>query len=233
MKKIALIAMPILLILGAAVWFAGRDSTSNSLVEKKAPHYESSAPASGMVLALPPPNVTIDFNFDLASDSSISITKDGKDYGSGETSIDENKLAMRRDMKQDAPEGAYAVTYKACWPDNSCHEGKFNFQVRRGLVSGYTDKRVQKEVIVRMSEIKFTPKELRISKGTKVTWVNDEAAVHYVNTDSHPAHTHTPELNSKALNKDDSYAFTFDKAGAYPYHCSAHASNMTANIIVE
>ncbi len=232
MKKLVLLAIPILLIL-AAVWFMSRDSTSSSVTEKKTPHYESSAPSSGMVLASPPPNVTIDFNFDLAGDSSISITKDGKDYGSDETSIDENKLAMRRAMKQDVPDGTYTVNYKACWPDNSCHDGQFNFQVSRALASGFTDKRGQSEITIRMSEIKFTPKELRISKGTKVTWVNDEAAVHYVNTDSHPAHTHTPDLNSKALNKGDSYAFTFDDAGAYPYHCSAHASNMTANIIVE
>ncbi len=233
MKKIALIVIPILLIIGAAVWFIARDSADNLIIEKKTPHYESSAPASGMVLASPPPNVTIDFNFDLAGDSSISITKDGKDYGSESTSIDENKLAMRRAMKQDAPDGTYVVTYKACWPDNSCHDGQFNFQVRRALASGFTDKRGQSEITISLSEIKFTPKELRISKGTKVIWVNDEAAVHYINTDSHPAHTHTPELNSKAMNKGDNYAFTFTKAGAYPYHCSAHASTMTANIIVE
>jgi plastocyanin len=234
MKKILLVALPVIVIIGIAVVFIGRDTqNTGSTVEKKTPHFESSTPASGMVLAAPPPNVTIDFNFDLAGDSSIQITKDGTDYVSSETTINENKLAMRRSMKQGAPDGSYLVKYTACWPDGSCHDGQFSFKVDREKVNGFKDMRSQKEVTVKMSQIMFEPMELRISKGTKVTWLNDDEAVHYVNTDSHPAHTHIPNLNSKALNKGGSYSFTFEEAGAYPYHCSAHASTMTGAIVVE
>lgn len=234
MKKTLLIAIPILLVVGAAVILVNRDTKDPaSITEKKTPHYESSTPANEMALAAPPPNVTIDFNFDLSDKSSIEITKDGIDYASGETTVGDNKLALRRSVRQDSPDGTYLVKYTACWPDNSCHDGQFSFRVDRTKVSAFKDMRNQKEVTVRMSQIMFEPMELRISKGTKVTWLNDDEATHYVNTDSHPAHTHIPNFNSKALNKGDNYSFTFEEAGAYPYHCSAHASTMAGAIVVE
>jgi len=235
-KKLTIIIIIVLalLVVGAGAFVLLQDDQKSSLGigEKKAPHFESSTPASNTTLAAVPPNVTIDFNFDLATGSSIDIFKDDKNYTSGETKIDENKLAMRRDIPQDAPDGTYTVKYKACWPDGSCHDGQFSFKIDRTLQTGYLDLTNQKEVTIRMSQIKFSPMEVKISKGTKVTWINDDAVTHYVNTDAHPSHTHVLELNSKALNKGDSYSYTFDKTGAFPYHCSAHASSMTASIVV-
>src|SRR3989344_2367751 len=51
---------------------------------RKSAHYESNTPAHGAVLAAPPVNVVIDFNFDLAKPSTISITKDVMEYGQGD-----------------------------------------------------------------------------------------------------------------------------------------------------
>jgi len=236
MKKILLLVIPFLIVSGAiGAWFVliDNDSSTQTGSEKKTPHFESSTPASNMVLAGVPPNVTIDFNFDLAQGSAIEILGNGTDYGVGETTIDDNKLAMRRSMKQEAPDGSYLVKYTACWPDGSCHDGQFGFQVDRARASGYIDLRNQAEVTVKMSHIMFAPMELRISKGTKVTWVNDDEVEHFVNTDSHPAHTHVLAFNSRGLKKGDTFQFTFNEPGAYPYHCSAHASTMTGMITVE
>jgi plastocyanin len=213
--------------------------TNNSVMEvkfnnaKKSAHYETNTPAHGSVLAAPPVNVVIDFNFDLAVPSAISIMKEGKEYGQGDTVIDTNKLSMRRNFAADAPDGKYMVTYKACWPDRSCHDGSFEFAVDRSRASSYKNMQNLKEVTIRMSEIMFAPKNIIISLGTKVTWVNDEDVEHYVNTDSHPAHTYYPIQNSRSLAKGATYSVIFDKLGAYPYHCSAHADRMTGNIIVK
>src|SRR3989337_3165039 len=70
-------------------------STSFGL-SKKSAHYESNTPEHGATLAGVPQNVVVNFNFDLAAPSEIKIEKEGRDYGIGETSIDENKLVMRR-----------------------------------------------------------------------------------------------------------------------------------------
>ncbi|MBI4037681.1 cupredoxin domain-containing protein [Candidatus Curtissbacteria bacterium] len=211
----------------------GSSSTANFTDPKKAAHYESNTPAHGSVLAGVPVNVVIDFNFDLAQPSEIKIFKDGKDFGQGETVLDSNKLAMRRNINYDSPNGLFTVEYKACWPDKSCHDGSFQFVIDRSAGSVFEDRTGSKEVTVRMSQIAFNPQNLKVSKGTKVTWINDDSVEHYVNTETHPAHTYYPQQNSKALKKGEIFSLVFDKAGIYPYHCSAHASTMTGSLLVE
>jgi len=200
---------------------------------KKSAHYETNSPEHGSVLAASPINIVIDFNFDLAAPSSISTTKDGQEYGLNETVIDKNKLSMRRDFDPQAPDGKYKVIYNACWPDGSCHDGHFEFAIDRTTASSYEDLTGRKEVTINMSEIMFKPRNIIISPGTKVTWTNDENVEHYVNTETHPAHTYFPSQNSRALKKGESYTITFEIPGAYPYHCSAHADTMTGNILVD
>jgi plastocyanin len=198
---------------------------------KKSAHYESNTPAHGSILAAAPINIVLDFNFDLGAPSAISIKKDGVEYGVGETIIDNNKLAMRRNFNSQAPDGLYKVVYNACWPDRSCHDGHFEFAIDR-TSSNFMDLRNQKEITIEMSNIKFSPQNIRISPNTQITWINNDNVDHYVNTDSHPAHTYYLEQNSKALKKGESHTVTFTKTGIYPYHCSAH-TEMTGSIIVD
>lgn len=210
------------------------DNSNNQFqTPEKSAHYESNTPAHGTVLAAPPVNIVIDFNFDLAKPSSISITKGGKEEGLGDTTIDTNKLALRRNFNPTAPDGTYTVNYKACWPDGSCHDGSFQFAINRTEAEKAVDMRNKDIVNIDLASIAFNPKDIRISKGTKVVWTNSDNTIHYINTDSHPSHTYFPSQNSKALNKTDTYSLTFNTPGAYPYHCSAHADSMTGTIIVE
>lgn len=200
---------------------------------KKSAHYESNTPAHGAILAAVPQGVVINFNFDLLTTSSIAIGQDGQEYGRGATTVDGNKLTLRRPMDPAAPDGTYTVSYNACWPDGSCHDGSFQFALDRSRASSYRDLRRQPDVTVRMKDIAFAPMDLLISKGTGVTWVNDDGVEHYVNTDAHPAHTYYPGQNSKALKTGERFTLPFDTPGIYPYHCSAHADTMTGSIIVE
>lgn len=222
-----IVSLAVLAAIGFAVWawfINDDDSTTDSQTAtpsfqnttssefsfenpKKSAHYESNTPAHGSILAGVPTNVVIDFNFDLAAPSSISIKSDGKELGTGNTTIDDNKLSMRRSMDNQAPDGLYTVAYKACWPDGSCHDGSFQFAVDRARAANFTDLRGQKEVTIHMSEIKFSPANIRISKDTKVTWVNDDSVDHFVNTDSHPAHTYLPGMNSRSLAQNASNNF--------------------------
>lgn len=213
---------------------------------KKSAHYESNTPEHGSVLAAVPINVVIDVNFDLAPPSAISINKDGRDYGVGETTIDSNKLAMRRAMAPDAPDGLYTVNYNACWPDSSCHDGHFQFAIDRSRAGAYENLRDRNAVTVSMGEIAFDKPKIRVSRGTKVTWENYDEVEHYINTDPHPSHTYYPMQNSRALAKarcigpacknlipGGTYSLIFNTPGIYPYHCSAHAEEMVGSIIVE
>ena len=97
---------------------------------KKSAHYVSNSPAHGSALDQPPAEVVINFNFDLAENSTISITKDGTEYGSGAVSFAADKLSMRKAVLNNGGSGVYTINYNACWPDGSCHDGHFQFGVK-------------------------------------------------------------------------------------------------------
>lgn len=199
----------------------------------KSAHFESNTPAHGSIIAGVPINVVIDFDFDLAKPSEIKILKDDQDFGVENTIIDSNKLTLRRKMMTGAPDGLYSVKYKACWPDGSCHEGSFEFAIDKSLANDFEDFTNKPQVDINMTKIKFNPEHLRISQGTEVTWINNDDATHYINTDSHLGHSYYPAQNSRALKKGDNYTLVFNIPGIYPYHCSTHEENMTGSILVE
>jgi len=74
----------------------------------------------------------------------------------------------------------------------------------------------------------FNPEVVKVKKGTKVTWTNQDSAAHTVTSDSG---SDKDGLDSESLAKGDSYSFTFDTVGRYDYHCTPHP-NMTASVEV-
>lgn len=200
---------------------------------KKTPHFVSTTPAHGATFAAAPVNVVVDVDFDLGEGSDISVLFAGAEFGSGDTTIDDNKLAMRRAVAPDAPDGLYTVIYKACWPDGSCHDGSFQFFIDRVQAITFEDLRERPEVVVRMVDGSFVPEKMLVSRGTRVVWINEDDTAHYVNTDPHAGHTYFPPQNSAALRQGDEYAVAFAESGHYLYHCSAHAATMEGEILVE
>jgi len=94
----------------------------------KSPHFVSSTPLNNDQLSSTPTKVEINFNFDLAEGSEISVTLNGNEQTAGPTTIASDNLSMSAPIK--AALGAnYKVQYTACWPDGSCHDGSFGFSV--------------------------------------------------------------------------------------------------------
>ncbi len=98
----------------------------------KSAHYVSSDPANNALLASPVQTVSLRFNFDLVAPTKINVTRDGVDVTSGSTQISADKLTLSVPVKADQT-GNYKVSYTACWPDKSCHEGSFGFSVKLAL----------------------------------------------------------------------------------------------------
>jgi plastocyanin len=71
----------------------------------------------------------------------------------------------------------------------------------------------------------FSIKELKIKKGTKVTWINNDDHIHTVT-----------ELNGKFDSGNmiggKSFSYTFQEEGTFIYYCATHPS-MEAKVIVE
>ena len=106
------------------------DAMMEKLPEQQfAAHFVSSDPTHGAKLAQQPASVMLNFNFTLNETSTIAITKDGKALNLSKPSYIGNKLAMSVALPAGSGNGLYVVDYKACWPDNSCHNGRFGFTV--------------------------------------------------------------------------------------------------------
>jgi plastocyanin len=80
---------------------------------------------------------------------------------------------------------------------------------------------------VTIDNFEFKPKELTISRGTTVTWTNRDDVPHTATSNGNP-----PVFDSKALDTDDSYSFTFARPGTYTYYCKVH-NHMTGRVIVK
>lgn len=72
-------------------------------------------------------------------------------------------------------------------------------------------------VEVGISDYKFRPAELKVSRGTTVKWVNNEKRT------AHSVLFLGPDgFESERFFPGDSYSRTFDKPGSYPYRCGPH-----------
>ena len=212
-----------------------KESVAMSVPDKiVAPHFVDSSPLHGDVLAEAPQVVVLNFNFNLHDDSAIEVSREGEAVSLGPRMISENRLSMRADLQNDSKDGVYQVSYKACWPDGSCHEGSVAFIVDGSTTELYEDLRGQLEVTVYMREgPRFDPARIIISPGTRINWINEDSSAHFVNSDPHPSHNVLGDLNSFDLRSGDSYSHTFTDSGAWGYHCSAHfGEGMTAQVLV-
>jgi plastocyanin len=221
---------------GSTTGPAGTKSSFGGLpVQRFAAHYVDAAPVHGNTFTLVPDKVLINFDFSLAEPSLITVTKDGKTLQIGKTTISgPNSLHLSSTLSKDAGDGLFVVNYNACWPDKSCNTGQFAFTVNSKAKSAYIDMTGKSDVMVDMKDLRFQPARIAVSRGTRVTWVNKEAAVHFVNTDPHPSHNNLPDLNSLDLTEGQTYSYTFNQAGEWAYHCSAHfPQGMAGSIIVQ
>jgi plastocyanin len=77
-----------------------------------------------------------------------------------------------------------------------------------------------------LKNIAFTPKTLKVSKGTRVTWSwKDGDTPHNVTS------VGKLKFTSSKTKTSGTYAITFRKAGTYRYECTIHPG-MTARIVV-
>ncbi len=90
---------------------------------------------------------------------------------------------------------------------------------------------------VSIQDFAFTPQTLSVKVGTKVTWTNNDSALHTVtSTDSMSTNASTTgAFDSGQLSQGDTFSFTFTNAGTYFYECTIHKSMapMHAKIVVK
>ena len=80
-------------------------------------------------------------------------------------------------------------------------------------------------ISVTIDNFSFTPKEITVSRGTTVTWINHDDVPHTVVSPD-------KKFKSRALDTDDKFSFTFSDSGTYGYFCSVHPV-MIGKVIVK
>lgn len=80
------------------------------------------------------------------------------------------------------------------------------------------------DIQINIKEFMYSPKDLTVAVGTKVTWVNDDQEPHTV------VETHNV-FRSGALDTADQFSYTFMTPGAFEYFCALHPQ-MVGKIIV-
>jgi plastocyanin len=69
---------------------------------------------------------------------------------------------------------------------------------------------------VSMENISFSPAMLVVRAGATVTWTNNDGNIVHTTTSDDGA------WDSGGLNGGDTFSFTFEQPGMYPYHCQPH-----------
>jgi plastocyanin len=78
---------------------------------------------------------------------------------------------------------------------------------------------------VKIDNFSFGPETLTVPAGATVTWINRDDIPHtVVSTDG--------VFKSKVRDTDETFSYTFTKAGTYPYLCSVHPK-MTGKVVVQ
>ncbi|MGC1176472.1 MAG: plastocyanin/azurin family copper-binding protein [Candidatus Saccharimonadales bacterium] len=71
---------------------------------------------------------------------------------------------------------------------------------------------------VNISNYMFDPMVIKVKVGTTVTWTNKDSVHHSVTADT----TSSDAPNSSLFGQNETYRFTFKKAGTYTFHCIPH-----------
>ena len=96
-----------------------------------------------------------------------------------------------------------------------------------------TDEAMMEEAVaVSITSSGFSPKEVKIKAGEKITWMNEDSAVHTVNSAVHPTHQVYPPLNLGNVQAGGKVSLTFPTPGTYKYHDHLNPS-LTGSVIVE
>ena len=83
------------------------------------------------------------------------------------------------------------------------------------------------EVVATIDNFTFSPAELTVAAGTRVTWTNRDDIPHTVTDAADPRSFRSPPLDT-----GDSFAFAFARPGVYKYFCSLHP-HMQGTVVVQ
>lgn len=95
---------------------------------------------------------------------------------------------------------------------------KYGNQQMAGMQSAVPPSDAVATTTVTIKDYKFQPAAITVAPGTTVTWTNKDSVQHTV-TSSQGAPV---AFGSELLKQDETFSYTFQKTGTYPYYCKPH-----------
>lgn len=92
------------------------------------------------------------------------------------------------------------------------------------------DWRGRAEVTIEMTDNVFTPQNVRVDPGTKITWVNKGRARHQLDAFNRDGFGIGFDSELIDYDPDGTFSFTFENEGSYRYYCALHGSNIEGMI---
>ena len=80
------------------------------------------------------------------------------------------------------------------------------------------------KIVANAGSNSFSPNPVEVKVGETVTWINDDSGRHTVTSKD-------GVFDSGMMGKGQSFSYTFDTAGEYPYYCEPHP-NMVGTVVV-
>ena len=119
--------------------------------------------------------------------------------------------------------GAIVATYVLSGNMNMGIEGSGN-SVQQTTATSIADNSTVVKIVANSGSNSFSPNPVEVKVGETVTWINDDSGRHTVTSKD-------GVFNSELMGRGQSFSYTFDKAGEYPYSCSPHP-NMVGTVVV-
>ena len=96
--------------------------------------------------------------------------------------------------------------------------------VQQTTATSIPDNSTVVRIVANAGSNSFSPNPVEVKVGETVTWINDDSGRHTVTSKD-------GVFDSGMMGKGQSFSFTFDKAGEYPYFCEPHP-NMVGTVVV-
>jgi plastocyanin len=78
---------------------------------------------------------------------------------------------------------------------------------------------------------RFQPKEISVPVGGTVTWSQEDNTVHTVTSGT--PNDETGLFDHEDFGQGETFSFTFERAGTFPYFCMNHPEGMRGTVTVE
>ena len=119
--------------------------------------------------------------------------------------------------------GAIVTTYVLSGNMNMGIEGSGN-SVQQTTATSIPDNSTVVRIVANAGSNSFSPNPVEVKVGETVTWINDDSGRHTVTSKN-------GVFDSGMMGKGQSFSYTSDKAGEYPYFCEPH-TNMVGTVVV-